>query len=303
MTVFNRRAVRQHRDRAAGALSAHDFLFRETAERLADRLTDINRRFDLGLDLGCHGGELAETVQARERIGRFVQCDLSPAMAALARSHGEQATIAADEEALPFAPASFDVVVSNLSLHWVNDLPGTLKQVLTTLKPDGLFLAAMLGGQTLRELRDALTRAEAEIEGGLSQRVSPLAEVRDAGALLQRAGFALPVADRETITVSYGDPLRLMTDLRAMGESNAVLSKRRTLTRRSTLFRAAEIYIDDYGNAAGRIDATFEVIFMTAWAPHPDQQQPLPRGSARHRLADAVDGREYGPGEEGPTGG
>jgi len=301
MTVFNRRAVRQHRDRAARGLAAHDFLFRETADRLADRLIDINRRFDLGLDLGCHGGELADTVQARERIGKFIQCDLSPAMAAAARSRCGQMSIAADEETLPFAPASFDIVISNLSLHWVNDLPGALKQVLTALKPDGLFIGAMLGGQTLRELRDALTRAEAEIEGGLSQRLSPLTEVRDAGALLQRAGFALPVADRETITVSYGDPLKLMTDLRAMGESNAVLSRRKTLTRRSTLFRAAEIYIDDYVDAAGRVDATFEIIFMTAWAPHPDQQQPLPRGSAKHRLADAIGGKQYGPGEEGST--
>jgi len=302
MTVFNRRAVRQHRDRAARDFAAHDFLFRETADRLADRLTDVNRRFELGLDLGCHGGELANTPQARERIANLVQCDLSPAMATLARSCSGLPTIAADEETLPFAQASFDVVASNLSLHWVNDLPGALKQVLTTLKPDGLFIGAMLGGQTLRELRDAFTRAEAEIEGGLSQRVSPLTEVRDAGALLQRAGFALPVADRETITVSYGDPLKLMTDLRAMGESNAVLSKRNTLTRRSTLFRAAEIYIDDHADAGGRVDATFEVIFMTAWAPHPDQPQPLPRGSARHRLADAIDGTEYGPGGGGSTG-
>ncbi|MFO1152507.1 MAG: methyltransferase domain-containing protein [Rhodospirillales bacterium] len=291
MRVFDRRSVRAHRDRAAAGLGDHDFLLREVGERLADRLDDIRRRFPLALDLGCHAGTLAGLVDGRGGIETLVQADLSPRMAAAARSELAPA-VAADEEALPFGRDCFDLVISLLSLHWINDLPGALTQIRLALKPDGLFLAAMLGGQTLKELRQALMEAEIAHEGGLSPRVAPFAEVRDAGSLLQRAGFALPVVDTETVTVSYGEPLRLLRDLRGMGETNAVIARRKTLSRRATLLAAADRYRQLFADADGRVPATFQVIYLTAWAPDPSQPQALRPGSAHSRLADALDTAE-----------
>ena len=288
MNVFNRAAVRHHRDRAATKLSAHDFLFAESAERLADRLDDVTRSFPLALDLGCHGGELARALGGRGSIETLIQSDLSPALAALANEKGGPA-LASDEEVLPFAEMSLDLVLSNLSIHWVNDLPGMLVQVRQALKPDGLFLAAVLGGNTLHELRTSLFEAETEVEGGVSPRFSPLIDVRDLGNLMTRAGFALPVVDAETVTVSYSDPLKLLLDLRGMGETNANRDRRLTFTRRATLTRACEIYLETHADAAGRIPATFEIITMTAWAPDPSQQKPLRPGSAQSQLADALD--------------
>ena len=188
--------------------------------------------------------------------------------------------VAADEEFLPFADGAFDLIVSVLSLHWVNDLPGALLQINRCLKPDGLFLGALLGGGTLAELRRALTEAELALEGGASPRVSPFVDVRDAGALLQRAGFALPVADTATITASYGNSLALMRDLRGMGESNLVTAQRKTLTRRETLFRAAEAHDATSADADGRINASFDVVTLTGWHPDPSQPQPARPGSA-----------------------
>ncbi len=196
--------------------------------------------------------------------------------------------LAADEEALPFGEATFDLVTSLLSLHWVNDLPGALAQIRLALKPDRLFLAAMLGGETLKELRQALAEAEIAVEGGLSPRVSPFAGVRDAGGLLQRAGFALPVVDTETLTVVYSDPLKLIADLRAMGETNAINERRRSLTRRATLLEAADRYRKAFADAEGRVPATFQVIYLTGWSPHDSQPKPLRRGSAKASLADAL---------------
>ena len=284
MTVFDRRTVRLHRERAAKGLEGFDFLFAEVGERLADRLDDVTRRFPMALDLGCHTGILAGRLAGRGGIETLVACDLSEAMA---RRAGPLA-LTADEERLPFAEGVFDLVLSNLSLHWVNDLPGALVQIRRALRPDGLFLGALFGGATCRELRQALAEAEIAQEGGLSPRVSPLAEVRDAGNLLQRAGFALPVADSDTLTVSYADPLKLMADLRGMGEANAALARRRTPTRRATLAAAAKRYQSLFATADGRVPATFEVIYLTAWAPHPSQQKPARPGSASARLADAL---------------
>ena len=285
MDVFDRRAVRQHRERAAAGLEQHDFLLREVGERLADRLDDVRRTFPVALDLGCHSGQLARLLAGRGGIETLVQADLSPAMAR--RAAGLR--LAADEEALPFAAAGFDLVLSLMSLHWVNDLPGTLVQIRRCLKPDGLFLGAMLGGTTLNQLRQSLHAAEIAGEGGLSPRVSPFADARDAGNLLQRAGFALAVADAETVTVSYADPLALIRDLRGMGETNAVRGRRRQCSRRATLAAALDHYREAFAGADGRIPATFQVIFLTGWAPHPDQQRALKPGSARARLADALD--------------
>jgi SAM-dependent methyltransferase len=284
MMVFDRRTVRRHRDRAAVAFDRHDFLLREVGERLVDRLDDVRRVFPRALDVGCHDGTIGRLLGNRGGVRSLVQCDLSLAMAGRA----DGVAVVADEEALPFAPASFDLVLSLLSLHWVNDLPGTLAQIRRALRPDGLFLAAMLGGQTLKELRQALMEAEVAIEGGLSPRVAPFADVRDAGGLLQRAGFALPVVDTETITVSYADPLRLLADLRGMGETNAVIERRKTLSRRETLFAAAGRYRDGFADATGRVPATFQVLYLTAWSPDASQPQPLRPGQARSRLAEAL---------------
>jgi SAM-dependent methyltransferase len=302
MRVFDRRLVAAHRARAAAELDGHDFLFREVADRLADRLDDINRRFPLALDLGCHHGALAAAIGRRGGIETLVQADLAPAMAVRAAGRRVPApvcpTLACDEEALPFAPASFDLILSCLSLHWVNDLPGALLQMRAALKPDGLLLAAMLGGDTLTELRGCLAEAEIAGSGGLSPRVSPFADTRDAGALLQRAGFALPVVDSDRIAVSYPDALALMRDLRGMGETNAVVERPRAGLRRAVLFDAAERYRARHGDEAGRISATFQVIYLTAWAPDAAQQKPLRPGSAARRLADALDATERDAGEK-----
>ncbi len=284
---FDRRALRAHRDRAAANLPAHDFLYREVAERLVDRLGDIARRFPRALDLGCHGGEVSAMLAGQGGIETLVQCDLSPAMSARARRNGHP-TLAADEETLPFGPGSFDLVLSNLSLHWVNDLPGALAQIRHVLKPDGLFLAALLAGETLSELRRALLEAEIAVSGGASPRVSPVADMRDLAGLLQRAGFALPVVDSDIITVTYADPIRLMGDLRGMGETNATNARSRHPARRALFLEAASRYRDAHGDADGRVGATFQVVYLTAWAPHESQQKPLRPGSARARLADAL---------------
>ncbi|MBK8174751.1 MAG: methyltransferase domain-containing protein [Rhodospirillales bacterium] len=295
MFVFDRRAVRHHRDRAAGSLNAHDFLFHEVGKRLDDRLNDVRRTFADVLDLGCHHGGLSQFLLARDGVRTLVQCDLSQAMV----HHAPGLRVAADEEALPFAAQSFDLVASVLSLHWVNDLPGTLIQLRHALRPDGLLLAAILGGDTLKELRSALAEAELALEGGISPRVSPFAEVRDIGNLLQRAGFALPVVDVDAITVSYADPLRLLADLRGMGETNAVRERRKSASRRATLFEALDRYRRDWADADGRIPATFQVIFLTAWAPDASQPRPLRRGSATTPLADALGVTEISP--DGPA--
>jgi SAM-dependent methyltransferase len=297
MNVFDRRLVRRHRDRAAAHLDGHDFLFREVAEQLADRLDDVTRKFPLALDLGCHGGEIAAALRGRGGIETLVQCDLSAAMARRAAANGRPALVA-DEELLPFAPESFDLVISDLSLHWVNDLPGCLLQVRQCLKPDGLFLAAMLGGDTLYELRQSLMEAELAEAGGVSPRVSPFADLRDAGGLLQRAGFALPVIDGDRLTVSYADIVKLMHDLRGMGEGNAVRERTGRSMHPALAARADEIYRRRFGDAEGRLAATFQIIYLTAWAPAAGQQRALAPGSARARLADALGAVEISAGDK-----
>ena len=206
--------------------------------------------------------------------------------------------IVADEEALPFGDGTLDLVVSALALQLVNDLPGTLVQICRALKPDGLFLAALLGGETLNELRQSFAAAESEVEGGVSPRVAPFADLRDLGALLQRAGFALPVADADRLAVRYDSAFALMHDLRRMGATNALIDRRRTPLRRATLMRMAEIYAQRFADADGRVRATFEIVWLSGWAPHPGQQQPLKPGTAKARLADALGTRELPAGEK-----
>lgn len=294
LLVFDRAVLRRRRDRAARDWDRQAFLKREIAERLVERLDDVCRDFALALDLGCHGDEVASALGRRTAVAHLVRSDLG---LAFARGSGGPAVVA-DEEALPFAPRSFDLVLSAMSLHWVNDLPGTLIQIGRILKPDGLFLGAMLGGETLWQLRQALAAAESEIEGGLSPRVSPFADLRDAAGLLQRAGLALPVADSETIEVDYESPLVLMRDLGAMGEGNLVLERRRGMAHRATLLKAAEIYGQRFARPSGRVTASFEVLFLHGWAPHASQPRPLKPGSAAQRLADVLGTEEHSAGEK-----
>ncbi|WP_119166956.1 methyltransferase domain-containing protein [Algihabitans albus] len=301
MQVFDRAAVRAHRERSAARWPDHDFLKREVATRLLDRLRDVNRDFASALDLGCHGGTLAELLPSIGKVERLVQCDVAPAMARRASTAGWPA-LAADEEALPFAPRSFDLALSVLNLHWVNDLPGSLLQLNRCLKPDGLFLGALLGGESLHELRVALMEAELELTGGLSPRISPFAEVRDCGGLLQRAGFALPVVDQDEITVTYADPFSLLRELRGMAETNAVRERRRGLASRALFARMAEVYAERFARPDGRIPITFQVLYLTAWAPHETQQQPLRPGSAKTRLAEALNTVEKPAGDKANPG-
>jgi len=294
LTVFDRRLVRARRDRAAPGFDDFDFLFREVADRLADRLLDITRAFPMALELGAHTGVLKRILAGRGQIETLVQCDLSERM--MRRADG--LAVVADEESLPFDAPRFDLVLSNLSLHWVNDLPGALVQANRCLKPDGLFLGAILGGDTLHELRDCLMQAELDLRGGVSPRLSPFAQVRDAGTLLQRAGFSLPVTDSDVITVTYENAFRLMRDLRGMGETGATFVRAKHFTRRDLFMHAAALYQERHADSDGRIPATFEVIYLHGWSPHDSQQQALRPGSAKNRLADALDTKEIGTGEK-----
>jgi SAM-dependent methyltransferase len=279
--IFDRSLLRARRRRAA-ALRPATFLIDRVAEDFSDRLAAVLRRFELAVDLGTPTDVVRRALAASGKIDRVVAADV----------------ITADEEALPFRDGSLDLVVSALALQFVNDLPGTLIQIRRALKPDGLLLAALVGGDTLTELRDAFAAAEAEIEGGVSPRVAPFADLRDLGALLQRAGFALPVTDVDRLTVRYASPFALMHDLRRMGATNALVERRRRPLKRATLARMAEIYSDRFADADGRIRATFEIVWLSGWAPHESQQQPLRPGSAKHRLADALGTREISAGDK-----
>jgi SAM-dependent methyltransferase len=282
--IFDRRLLRERRTRAARDLHAHDFLLKEIGERLCDRLSDIARSFPLTLDLGARDGLLARLLGGRGGIETLIQSEASLITARVGRSSG--ASVVADEELLPFKAECFDAILSNLALHWVNDLPGALVQIRNSLKPDGLFLASLFGGGTLSELRECLMEAELAELGGASPRVSPFADLRDAAGLLQRAGFALPVADVDTLTVTYGDFFALLRDLRGMGETNALFDRLRHPTRRTIFARAAAIYQDRFSDGEGRLRATFQVLFLAGWAPHESQQRPARRGSGKTSLKD-----------------
>jgi SAM-dependent methyltransferase len=286
--IFDRKLLRLRRVRAE-KLGLSTFLVERAAEEIGERLGAVLRHFDLAVDLGTPGDAVRDALSASGKVGTVVAVD---ALAAAANS------VAADEEALPFRDGAIDLIVSALALHAVNDLPGALIQIRRALRPDGLFLAALFGGDTLTELRQCFAQAEVEIEDGVSPRVAPFADLRDLGALLQRAGFSLPVADVERLTVRYASPLALMHDLRHMGATNALVQRRRRPLRRATLTRMMEIYGERFADADGRIRATFEIVWLSGWAPHESQQQPLRPGSARQRLADVLGTKERSAGEK-----
>jgi SAM-dependent methyltransferase len=286
--IFDRSLRRRRRHRAA-ALPPATFLLERVAAELADRLSTVLRRFELALDLGTPGDAVCAALRASDSVSSVVGVDV------FAR---DKPFVVADEEALPFGDSTIDLVVSALALQFVNDLPGVFLQIRRALKPDGLFLAALFGGDTLTELRQSFAAAESEVEGGASPHVAPFVDVRELGALLQRAGFALPVTDVERVTVRYASALDLMRDLRRMGATNSLTSRRRAPLRRTTLMRMAEIYAQRFADADGRIRATFDIVWLSGWAPHPDQQQPLKPGSAKARLADALGAREISAGEK-----
>ena len=267
--LFDRALLRARQSRAS-KLGPATFLLDRVAGDLRDRLQAVLRKFDYGADIGTAGAGLCDAL--RGQVGALAHIDLPDI----------------ESQGLVLAPASLDLAVSALALQFVNDLPGILSQIRRALKPDGLLLAAMIGGDTLTELRQCFAAAEAECEGGLSPRVAPFADLRDVGGLLQRAGFALPVADLDRIVVRYGDAFALMADLRRMGATNILLERRRTPTRRATMLRMAQIYTERFADPDGRIRATFDVIWLSGWAPHESQPKPLKPGSAMASLEAAV---------------
>ncbi|HYW63521.1 MAG TPA: methyltransferase domain-containing protein [Bradyrhizobium sp.] len=267
--LFDRRLLRARQQRAERQ-GAATFLLERVAQELAERLLAVLRDFAVAVDIGTPGDALRNALAGR--TGHLTQVDLPD-------SGGEP---------LPLPPQSIDLAVSALALQFVDDLPGVLAQIRRALKPDGLLMAAMIGGDTLTELRQCFAAAEAEVEGGISPRVAPFADLRDVGALLQRADFALPVTDVDRVVARYDNAFALMQDLRRMGATNVLLERRRTPTRRATLLRMAEIYATRFSDRDGRIRATFDIVWLSGWAPHASQQQPLKPGSAKASLAEAV---------------
>jgi len=285
--IFDRRLVRARRARAAAGFAA--FLHEAAGRDLAERLGAVTRSFPLALDLSAGTGATARALLATGKVGALVHAEAVEALAAGL----PPPVVVADEEALPFRDEAFDLAVSTLSLQGVNDLPGSLLQIRRLLRPDGLFLGSVVGAGTLAELRTAFLEAEEGALGGASPRVAPFADVRDAGTLLQRAGFALPVADADRLVVRYASPFELFRDLRAMGMTNPLVARSRRPLARAALLRAAAIYAERFSDPDGRVRATFVIVSLSGWAPHASQPKPLRPGSAKVSLADVL-GRKEG---------
>jgi hypothetical protein len=292
---FNRALVVKHKDRAAARFDQARFLKDRAVEDLCDRLSFIDRRFDAALDIGSHGGAfgaaLSRHPDVASKVGFLIHCDSAAALLAKSPQNG----FLCDEENLPLASGSLNLLVSSLVLHWINDVPA---QARLALKPDGLLLVAFLGGRTLQELRQVMGQIEAEFGGVPSPRVSPFADAQDGAQLLQRAGFALPVADSDVVTVRYENVFGLFRDLKAMGETAAFADVTRKPLTRTMIAAIADRYARDFSDPDGRIRATFEIVTLTGWVPHESQQKPLKRGSAKMRLADALGVTEIGTGEK-----
>jgi SAM-dependent methyltransferase len=278
--IFDARALTARRRRAL-RLGPATFLLDRVAEDLADRLMAVKRQFEIAADIGTAGETARHALTGS--VGRLY---------AFGPAERADVDVVTDPELLPLAPAAFDLAISALALQTVNDLPGALVQIRRALRPDGLLLAALFGSGTLNELRESFAVAESDTVGGISPRVAPFADLRDLGGLLQRAGFALPVTDVDRVVVRYADPFALFADLRRMGAANPLSARRRAPLRRETLARAVEVYAERFTDPDGRLRATFEIVWISGWAPHESQQQPLRPGSAKHRLADALGARE-----------
>lgn len=295
--LFDRALHRARLDRAAPDYAAADFLKERAAGDVVMRLETILRRFPVAVDLGARNGHFFKALSesdARANIDTLIEADLSGRML----GGRDTLRVVADEERLPFGDATLDLIVSTLSLHWTNDLVGALIQIRRALRPDGLFVGAIFGGATLTELRQCLLAAESELSDGAAMRVSPFADAIDAAGLLQRAGFALPVADVDRVKVRYSHPIKLLQDLRAMGETSVLLDRSRKPLSRKVLFRAMELYVERFAEPDGKVPATFEIVSVTGWAPHESQQKPLRPGSAKMRLADALGVKEQPAGDK-----
>jgi SAM-dependent methyltransferase len=290
--LFDRSLIETRRRRAR-RIGPATFLIDRVAEDFADRLAAVLRRFECAVDLGTPTPAVRAALAGNGAIGTMVA-----AAPAFDNADAAPLRVVADLEALPFAAGSLDLVVSALALQAVDDLPGVLIQVRRALKPDGLMLAALLGGDTLAELRESFAVAESELTGGASPRVAPFADLRDLGALLQRAGFALPVSDVDRVVVRYSSPLALMADLRRMGATNPLVERRRVPLRRDVLARVLEVYAERFSDPDGKVRASFDIVWLSGWAPHESQQQPLRPGSAKARLADALGTRKISAGEK-----
>jgi SAM-dependent methyltransferase len=280
------------RQQRACSLGPETFLLDRVADDLGERLSAVVRRFEIAVDLGTPTDSVRRALAASGKVTTIVAAEFR------AGPDRSFLRVGADEETLPFADGSLDLVTSALTLQFVNDLPGTLIQIRRALKPDGLLLAAVVGGESLAELREAIAAAESEIEGGISPRVAPFADVQELGALMQRAGFALPVIDNERLVVRYDSVFALMRDLRRMGATNVLHERRRKPLKRATLRRMTEIYAERFSDADGRLRASFEIVWLSGWAPHESQQRPLKPGSATQRLADALGTSEISTGEK-----
>ena len=286
--LFDRHLLRQRRARFAAEIEEREVLLAYVAHEIAERVEIMLRAFPRALDLGAYRGLLGRTVADLPSVGNVVYAE---SVLAYTRRCPAPAVVC-DEDVLPFKDGAFNLIVSGLALHRVNDLPGSLIQVRRARAPDGLFMAAVLGAKALTELRQCLLKAEEEIDGGVSPRVAPFGDVRAYGALLQRAGFALPVADAEEIEVVYASPRALMEEIRALGGGNVLMARSKKPLSRRTLARAEELSRSRYGTPDGKVTATFQFVFMSGWGPDPSQQKPLMPGSARNRLADALDTTE-----------
>lgn len=282
--LFDRTRLRKRRDRSANTIAGHDFLYQEAAAEMLESLAFINRPFPTILELGSQTDYLKSTLAERVGTSQYISCDISAKT--LAAKNGNR--VAADEEYLPFAAQSVDAVVSIFTLQWVNDLPGTLAQIHRILKPDGVFMAVLCGGETLRELRSIFAATETAQKGGIHPRIAPMIDVRDAGALLQRAGFALPVADSDTLTITYPNLFALMEDIRAAGQNNMLKNQLQHFTSRGFFLDAAQRYAAQHSTPKGDLIATAELITLTGWKPAASQQQPAKRGSGMISLTKAL---------------
>ncbi len=292
--LFDRKLLRARRDRFAPEIGAHEFLLAHVAREIAERVSLMLRSFPRALDLGAYRGLLGRKVAELPSVGVMIYAESAFELAALC----PRPALVCDEDLLPLKEASLNLIVSGLALHRVNDLPGALIQIRRALSPDGLFMAGVLGARSLIELRQSLIEAEIEQEGGASPRVSPFGDVRDYGALLQRAGFALPVADTEVLTVPYPSPRALMREIRVLGGGNVLAERSKAPLARRTLARAESIYRERHPDKDGGVRATFEIVYLSGWAPGPGQQKPLKPGSAERRLADALGTKELPAGDK-----